>query len=69
MISNILIGAGLILGGFIIGSVTGAVGFCNMVIKVNKIYESETGNSFVKWVFDKSAKINKNRIDKVYAAE
>lgn len=69
MISNILIGLGIFACGLIGGFFTGSLMTTNMITKVDKLYEKETGNSFVKWMFDKSANIKKHRIDTLYAAE
>ena len=69
MISNILIGLGISLFGYLMGCISGALLVTNSIIKVDKMYEAETGNSFVKWVFDTQNAVRKHRIDDVYAAE
>ena len=51
------------------GCISGALLVTNSIIKVDKMYEAETGNSFVKWVFDTQNAVRKHRIDDVYAAE
>ena len=69
MISNILIGLGIFACGLVGGFFTGSLLVANAVIKVDKMYEKETGNSFVKWVFNKDAEIKEHRVDIIYAAE
>ena len=69
MISNILIGLGIAVFGYFAGGISGALMVTNALVKVDKMYEAETGNSFVKWVFDTQNTVRKHRIDKVYAAE
>lgn len=69
MISNILIGLGICAACFLGGVVTGAISMTKAVVKADKMYKEKTGNSFVKWVFDESANINKHRVENLYAAE
>ena len=69
MISNILMGLGICIACFLGGVVTGALGLTKAVVKVDKMYKEKTGNSFVKWVFDESANVNKHRVEVLYAAE
>ena len=69
MISNILIGFGITVCSFLMGCVSGALFVGDKLVKVDKIYEAETGNSFVKWVFDAQNAVRKHRIEEVYAAE
>ena len=69
MISNILIGLGIFACGLIGGIITGSLLIGNMIIKVDAMYKKETGNSFVKWVFNKDAEMKEHRVDIVYAAE
>lgn len=69
MISNILIGLGISLFGYLMGCISGAVWVVNGIIKVDKMYEAKTGNSFVKWMFDENANLKKHRIEELYAAE
>jgi hypothetical protein len=57
MLSEILIGVGC----FLLGSVIGSYWAVNMVIKVNRLYEAETGNNFVSWIFDKGNDVRKAR--------
>ena len=68
MISNILIGVGVCAACFLGGTLTGALVVTNALVKVDKMYETATGNSFVKWVFDESANLKKHRIERIYAA-
>lgn len=69
MINTILMSCGIALLSGIIGSVLGSTWVCNMLIKVDKMYEETTGHSFVKWIFDTQNELRKNRVAKVYAAE
>ena len=69
MISNILIGLGVCAACFLGGTLTSALVINNVLVKVDKMYEAATGNSFVKWVFDESANLKKHRIEELYAAE
>ena len=60
MLSEILISTGC----FILGGIVGSMFMANMLIKVNKLYYSETGQDFVSWVFSRS---NKKRVDTIKA--
>ena len=59
MLSEILIGVGC----FLLGGVIGSYWAVSMVVKVNKLYEAETGNNFVSWIFDKSNDVRKARVE------
>lgn len=69
MISNILISFGIAGISYIIGGICGALYTTLIVMNADKMYKNETGNSFVKWVFDTSNTVKKHRVDVVYAAE
>ena len=62
MVTNILIG----IGCFILGGVISALSISKMLMKVNAIYNRETGNDFITWVFNRSNKVRTDRYKKDY---
>lgn len=62
MITNILIGVGC----FILGGAISALSISRMLMKVNALYNRETGNDFVTWVFNRSNKVRTDKYKEDY---
>ena len=65
MITNILIGAGC----FTVGVFVGAYYMTKKIIAVSTMYKELTGNDFIKWIQDTSAKKGRELFDKKYGSK